>query len=96
MELPENNAALERRVTERTAALETANNTLRASEERFELAVRGSSDSIWDWGIAEGKSYFSERWWALLGYGPDETSIGPEGLIARIHTDDAERVCSPL
>lgn len=45
---------------------------LRASQERFELVVRGSGVGIWDWDIRTGKVYYSPRWKALFGYGEDE------------------------
>lgn len=47
---------------------------LRASQERFELVVRGSGVGIWDWDIRTGKVYYSPRWKALFGYGEDEIS----------------------
>jgi diguanylate cyclase (GGDEF)-like protein/PAS domain S-box-containing protein len=65
---------------------------LRESHERFDLAVRGSSDGIWDWDLVSGTGYVSERWWALLGYQSDERQITPDGWVALIHPDDSEWV----
>jgi PAS domain S-box-containing protein len=69
---------------------------LRESRERFDLAVRGSSDGIWDWDILAGTGYVSDRWWALLGYQPGEASTGPGGWMERIHPDDLGRVQEQL
>jgi PAS domain S-box-containing protein len=42
---------------------------LRASEERYALAVLGSRDGIWDWDIRTGQAYRSARVQELLGVG---------------------------
>jgi two-component system sensor histidine kinase/response regulator len=61
---------------------------LRASEERYQLAVRGSDVGIWDHDLTTGTQYFSPRYKELLGYPADEpdASFGTFGM--RIHPDD--------
>ncbi|MFN6961691.1 MAG: putative bifunctional diguanylate cyclase/phosphodiesterase, partial [Rhodocyclaceae bacterium] len=46
--------------------------SLKRSEERFQRAVAGSNDGIWDWDLEHGEYYFSPRCKALLGYRDDE------------------------
>jgi len=35
---------------------------VRESEDRFDVAVRGSRDAIWDWDLHNHRMYFSPRW----------------------------------
>ena len=46
----------------------------RRSEQRYALAAAGSNDGLWDWDIAEGALYCSERWKLMLGLSP-QTSV---------------------
>ncbi|NLH81985.1 MAG: EAL domain-containing protein [Phyllobacteriaceae bacterium] len=73
-------------ITERRAT----EDALRASEERFDLAMRGASDGLWDWNLAEGTIYYSPRWKTMLGYEPDEIADRVESHEALLHPDDVE------
>jgi PAS domain S-box-containing protein len=61
---------------------------LKESEERWELAVRGANDGIWDWNPQSGEVHFSERWKSMLGYAPEEIRDEVQEWISRIHPDD--------
>ena len=45
---------------------------LKKSEERFELAMRGANDGLYDWDLINNQIYFSPRWKEILGYTNDE------------------------
>lgn len=63
----------------------------RESQERFELAVRGTNDGIWDWNVLNGTIYWSDRTFELLGLTPGEITPSYEAWIALLHPDDADR-----
>jgi len=44
----------------------------RKSEERYALAVRGSTGGLWDWNILSGEVFYADRFKELIGYLPDE------------------------
>lgn len=69
----------------------TAEKALQESEERFELAVRGTDAGIWDWDLRTGQVYFSSRWKGILGYEHDEIIDRFEEWESRIHPDDRNR-----
>ena len=69
---------------------------LRASEERWQLAVRGSNDGIWDWDIQTGDVFFSSRWKAMLGFEDHEIASHVDEWRSRIYPDDLDRVLQNL
>lgn len=61
---------------------------LAESEERFELAMRGANDGLWDWDIHTNKIYYSPRWKSMLGYEEHELEGILETATALIHPED--------
>jgi PAS domain S-box-containing protein len=68
---------------------------LRESRERFELAVRGATDGVWDANLVTSETYVSDRWCELVGYQrdgmPDAASLW-QWVFAQIHPDDVASV----
>ncbi|HKP23995.1 MAG TPA: PAS-domain containing protein [Dongiaceae bacterium] len=62
-----------------TVIAEQMTSALAASNERFELAMAGTRDGIWDWDIAGRKLWGSPRCRQMLGY--DEAEL-PDELLA--------------
>ncbi|QDS91530.1 Signal transduction histidine-protein kinase BarA [Roseimaritima multifibrata] len=60
--------------------------------ERFELAMKGSQDGLWDWNLITGETYFSMRWMSMLGYEKTEMEPHIRAAFDLIHPDDLERV----
>jgi diguanylate cyclase (GGDEF)-like protein/PAS domain S-box-containing protein len=69
---------------------------LHESEERYELAVRGANDGLWDWNVVTNEVYWSPRWKAMLGYGEPEIGAHPDEWLMRIHHEDIGRVRKSL
>ena len=61
---------------------------LRASQQRFDHAVSGTNDGIWDWSLERRDLYCSPRFEALLGYTPDTLRETPGTFLRRIHPLD--------
>jgi PAS domain S-box-containing protein len=69
---------------------------LRRSRERFELAVRGSKDGLWDWDMARKEIYFSPAWKEMLGFEDHEAANRFDEWRDRLHPEDRERAVSHL
>ena len=80
----------------RARVLESANTALRASEERYQLAVRGSSAGLWDWDLRAGTMFYSPRLKQLLGYGDDEFPDVPQSLRKVVDATDVPRIRAAL
>jgi len=77
-----------RDVTERKEA-ELA---LRESEARWQFALDGAGDGVWDWNIVTGKVFRSPRWLNMLGYAEGDLAEGIDDWAIRVHPDDRASV----
>ncbi|KAF0102924.1 MAG: multi-sensor hybrid histidine kinase [bacterium] len=69
---------------------------LAKSEERFDLAMRGANDGLWDYDLARGKVYYSPRWKEMIGYAPGEIGDGLEEWSGRLHPDDTAKALAAV
>ncbi|QLE44223.1 GAF domain-containing protein [Nostoc sp. C052] len=65
---------------------------LRESEERWQLALHGNNDGIWDWNIKTNEVFFSTQWKEMLGYKDHEVSNCCDEWTKRIHPDERDSV----
>lgn len=73
-----------------------AEEALRESRQRLELALDASDLASWDWNLATGEVRFSEHWWRMLGYPRGEIALRIEGWEQLTHPDDLARVKATL
>lgn len=83
-------AAIE--ITERIEAEQS----LRKSEERFQMATRATNDAIWDWNIGTGTLWWNQNFQTLFRYRPEDLIYNFSFWHARIHPEDRERVLERL
>jgi PAS domain S-box-containing protein len=69
-----------------------AEERLRQSHERFELALRGADLGAWDWNIESGEVIFNPRWAEMRGLRLDEIAPHLDTWISGVHPEDLPRV----
>ncbi|NET27208.1 PAS domain S-box protein [Okeania sp. SIO1I7] len=69
---------------------------LKKSEERWELALRGNNDGIWDWNIKTNECFYSTRCQEILGYTETEIFNHVNDWKNRIHPDDINLVIQSI
>ena len=84
---------LVKRLVDRTRAVERA---LRESQLRWQYALEGAGDGLWDWNAETNQVYFSRQWKAMLGYAEDEIGEDLAEWETRVHPDDLARVKAVL
>lgn len=66
-----------------------AEQSLRESEERLELSIRGAGLGLWMWNMKTGSTTYNERWAELIGYSLEELSPTTiETWNQFVHPDD--------
>lgn len=68
--------------------LRTKDAELRAAQARWQFAVEGTGDGLWDWDVRAGTVWFSHQWKAMLGLGDDEVGTSLDEWSSRVHPDD--------
>ncbi len=79
---------LAEQVASLTRDRERIRNALAKSEERFDLAMRGANDGVWDWEMVSNTVYFSPRWKTMLGHEEDEIGPALNEWSSRLHPED--------
>lgn len=78
------------------AELKEAERARRESEERWQFALEGAGEGVWDWNVQSNKSYFSPQWKAILGLEDNEIGDTIDEWVQRVHPDDQLRVSAEI
>src|SRR3989338_1299910 len=65
---------------------------LPSSEERWGLALESSEIGVWDWNTLTNEMFYSQVYWKILGFEPDEANASVEDFDARVHPEDKPAV----
>ena len=69
---------------------------LRASQQRFDYAISGTNDGIFDWSLESSELYVSPRFEELLGYDPGTLHETAASFLVRVHRADRRRTFAML
>jgi diguanylate cyclase (GGDEF)-like protein/PAS domain S-box-containing protein len=61
---------------------------LRASQQRYDHAISGTNDGIFDWRLAHSELYLSPRFEELLGHAPGTLHETAASFLRRVHRHD--------
>jgi PAS domain S-box-containing protein len=69
------------KIQENTKALEL-------SEERYNIAISGTNDGLWDWDLRSNEVYYSPVWMKILGYESDPLPLVLSTWSENVHPED--------
>jgi PAS domain S-box-containing protein len=61
---------------------------VRQNERRLSLAISATADAIWEWDLLTNDTYYSPRWYEMLGYAQGQFPMTFETWKALCHPDD--------
>jgi PAS domain S-box-containing protein len=66
------------------------------SEARWQFALEGAGDGLWDWNVETDRVFYSPQWKAMLGYAVEEIGDRVEEWSSRVHPEDKAECHSAL
>ena len=89
-------ARMAEKINMQIRSMEKANAILAQKEERWQLALQGNKDGIWDWDVATDSMFHSDRYRELFGFGPGEEPASHDAWLSCIHPEDQAMVRQKL
>lgn len=81
-------ARMAEKINMQIRSMEKANEVLAQKEERWQLALQGNKDGIWDWNMTSRELFQSDRCREIFGFGPGEGPMTREEILAAVHPED--------
>jgi len=75
-------------ITER----QQADERLKVSEERFQIALENSGDGVWDWNLESDDTDVTDNWLEQMGYRRNEMDMSLEGFLKHVHLEDRQKI----
>ncbi len=66
----------------------TAEEELRLSQERLDMAMDSSRSGLWDWDVVENRVFYDSRYFTMAGYAPNEFPHAFDEWSKRVHPED--------
>ncbi len=79
-------------ITQDITDIKAAEQALRDSEARLQLATEIGRSGTWDWNLHSGELIWSRGHYEILGYRVGEVQPGYQAWVERVHRDDRARV----
>ncbi len=79
-------------ITQDITDIKAAEQALRDSEERFQLATEIGRSGTWDWNVRNGEVIWSRGHYDILGYRTGEVAPGYQSWIERVHPEDRAQI----
>ena len=73
-----------------------AEQATKESEERFNLAITGANDGLWDRNLAQNTVYYSPRWKSMLGYEDHELANTYATWAGQVHPEDIDTILEKI
>ena len=89
-------ARMAEKINMQIRSMDKANAILAQKEERWQLALQGNKDGIWDWDVATDSMFHSDRYRELFGFGPGEEPASHDAWLSCIHPEDQAMVRQKL
>jgi diguanylate cyclase (GGDEF)-like protein/PAS domain S-box-containing protein len=81
-----------RDISERKRAIQA----LRDSEQRWQFALEGARDGVWDWNLVTNEVFFSRQWKQMLGFEEHEITGTLDEWDKRVHPEDKARAYADI